>query len=115
MVKVSILDGARTPFGSMGGSLKDISSIELGKIAAVEALGRSGVNASDIDNVVFGSVIHSDTNAAYLARHIALKSGVSEHVPALTVNRLCGSGLQAVVSGAQSMLLGEARVSLVGG
>lgn len=115
MAKIAILDGARTPFGSMGGSLKDISSIELGKTAAVEAIRRSGVDADEIENVVFGNVIHSDPNAAYLARHIALNSGVLEQVPALTVNRLCGSGLQAVVSAAQAMLLGEAQVSLVGG
>jgi acetyl-CoA C-acetyltransferase len=115
MTNVFILDGARTPFGTMGGSLKDISSIELGKAASVEAVRRAGVEAGDIEHVVFGNVIHSDPNAAYLARHIALKSGVPEHVPALTVNRLCGSGLQAVVSAAQAMLLGEARTSLVGG
>jgi acetyl-CoA acyltransferase 2 len=115
MTKISILDGARTPFGSMGGSLKDVSSIELGRIASEEAVRRSGIQPGDIDNVVFGNVIHSDPNSAYLARHIALKSGVPEQVPALTVNRLCGSGLQAVVSAAQGMLLGEAQVSLVGG
>ncbi|MFC4617882.1 acetyl-CoA C-acetyltransferase [Camelliibacillus cellulosilyticus] len=115
MSEIYLLDGARTPFGSMGGALKDVASTELGRIAAKEAIDRSGVEAEAIDNVVFGNVIHSNPNAAYLARHIALKAEIPEGVPALTVNRLCGSGLQAVVSAAQAMKLGESEVALVGG
>lgn len=115
MTAIYILNGARTPFGTMGGALKDVPATELGTIASQEALRRAGVAPQAIETVVFGNVIHSEPNAAYLARHIALKVGVPETVPALTVNRLCGSGLQAVVSAAQSMLLGEADTALVGG
>jgi acetyl-CoA C-acetyltransferase len=112
---IVILGGARTPFGAYMGALKDISAIELGAIAAREALARSGVAAADVDQVVFGNVLQTSKDAIYHARHIALKAGVPIEVPALTVNRLCGSGLQAVVSGAQSLLLGEGTVALVGG
>jgi acetyl-CoA C-acetyltransferase len=112
---IVILGGARTPFGAFMGALKDISAIELGAIAAREALARSGVAAADVDQVVFGNVLQTSKDAIYHARHIALKAGVPIEVPALTVNRLCGSGLQAVVSGAQSLLLGEGTVALVGG
>jgi acetyl-CoA C-acetyltransferase len=112
---IVILGGARTPFGAFMGALKDISAIELGAIAAREALARSGVAAADVDQVVFGNVLQTSKDANYHARHIALKAGVPIEVPALTVNRLCGSGLQAVVSGAQSLLLGEGTVALVGG
>ncbi len=112
---IVVLGGARTPFGTFMGSLKDVSAIELGAIAAREAIERSGVSAADIDQVVFGNVIQTSKDAIYFARHIALKAGVPVEVPALTVNRLCGSGLQAVVSGAQSLLLGEGTIALVGG
>jgi acetyl-CoA acetyltransferase family protein len=112
---IVVLGGARTPFGTFMGSLKDVSAIELGTIAAKEALTRSGVAPADVDQVVFGNVMQTSKDAIYLARHVALKAGVPIEVPALTVNRLCGSGLQAVVSGAQSLLLGEGSVALVGG
>jgi acetyl-CoA acetyltransferase family protein len=112
---VVVLGGARTPFGVFMGSLKDVSAIELGAIAARGALERSGVAAKDVDQVFFGNVLQTSKDAIYLARHIALKAGAPIETPALTLNRLCGSGLQAVVSGAQALLLGEATFALVGG
>ncbi|GIO19619.1 acetyl-CoA acetyltransferase [Oceanobacillus oncorhynchi subsp. incaldanensis] len=115
MKNVYILEGARTPFGSFGGSLKDMEPTELGVIVSNEALKRSKISATDIDLTVMGNVIHSSKNAPYLTRHIALKSGVSMVHPALTVNRLCGSGLQSVISAAQSILLDEGETALAGG
>jgi acetyl-CoA acetyltransferase family protein len=112
---VVVLGGARTPFGTFMGSLRDVSATELGVIAAREALKRSGIDPKDVDNVFFGNVLQTSGDAIYLARHVALKSGVPIETPALTLNRLCGSGLQAVVSGAQALLLGEATFALVGG
>ncbi|HEX7064363.1 MAG TPA: acetyl-CoA C-acetyltransferase [Bacillales bacterium] len=115
MKDVYVLEGARTPFGSFGKSLKNVSATEMGRITAVEAMKRSGVEADGMDQVVYGNVIHSSTNAAYVSRHIALHAGLPNEVPALTVNRLCGSGLQAVVSAAQGLRLGEGETALVGG
>ncbi|MGZ6391479.1 MAG: acetyl-CoA C-acetyltransferase [Ktedonobacterales bacterium] len=112
---IVVLGGARTPFGTFMGSLKDVPAIDLGTIAATEALKRSGVDAKDVDQVVFGNVLQTSKDAIYFARHIALKAGVPIETPALTVNRLCGSGLQAVVSAAQALLLGEGSIALVGG
>lgn len=115
MTEVLIVDGARTPFGSFGGALRDVSAEELGLVAAREAIRRAGFAASQVDNVVLGNVIQSHKGAPYLARHVALRAGVPIETPALVVNRLCGSGLQAVISGAQSVKLGESEVGLVGG
>jgi acetyl-CoA acetyltransferase family protein len=112
---IVVLGGARTPFGTFMGSLKDVSAIELGAIAARAALTRAGIGPADVDQVVFGNVLQTSKDAIYCARHIALKAGVPIEVPALTVNRLCGSGLQAIVNGAQSLLLGDGTVALVGG
>src|SRR5215472_3773953 len=112
---IVVLGGARTPFGTFMGSLRDISAIDLTAIAAEEALNRAGVAPADVDQVVFGNVMQTSKDAIYFARHIALKAGVPVEIPALTVNRLCGSGLQALVSGAQSLLLGEGSIALVGG
>jgi acetyl-CoA acyltransferase 2 len=112
---VYIIEGARTPFGTFGGALKDISAVDLGVISAKAAIERSGISAANIDDVVYGNVIHTSINASYIARHIALQSGLPVTVPALTVNRLCGSGLQAVVSAALSIKAGETRTALVGG
>jgi acetyl-CoA acetyltransferase family protein len=112
---IVVLGGARTPFGTFMGPLKDVSAIDLGVIAAKAALERSGVDARDVDQVVFGNVLQTSKDAIYFARHVALKAGVPIEVPALTVNRLCGSGLQAVVSAAQALLLGEGTIALVGG
>lgn len=115
MRDVYILNGARTAFTTFGGSFQSVKATELGAVTAVEALKRSGVEAKEIEQVVYGNVIHSQTNASYLSRHIALAAGVPIEAPALIVNRLCGSGMQAIVSGAQGILLGEAKIALVGG
>jgi acetyl-CoA C-acetyltransferase len=115
MQEVFIIDGARTPVGVLQGSLSDVSAMELGIVAAKGAIERSGVDPQWIDQVVIGNVIQSSKDAVYLPRHIGLKVGVPIDVPALAVNRLCGSGLQAIVSAAQSLLLGEAQIALAGG
>jgi len=115
MQDIYIIDGARTPVGVLQGSLSDISAIDLGVIAAKGALERSGVDPQQIDQVVMGNVIQSSKDAIYFARHIALKAGVPIETPALTVNRLCGSGLQAIVSAAQMLQLGEGQIALCGG
>lgn len=112
---IVILAGARTPFGNFGGVLRDVSAMDLGVAASKAAMARSGVPAEKIDDVVFGNVVHSSSDAIYLARHIALKAGVPIGVPALTLNRLCGSGLQAIISAAQSLMLGETTYALAGG
>jgi acetyl-CoA acyltransferase 2 len=112
---IFIVDGARTPFGSFGGSFKDTSAIELGAAAAASAMQRSGVASEDVDQVFFGNALQTSSDAIYLARHVGLKAGLPQEVPALTVNRLCGSGLQSMISGAQAMLLDEASIVLAGG
>jgi acetyl-CoA acetyltransferase family protein len=112
---VFILGGARTPMTQHVGALKDLSAIELGVVAARGALERSGVAPHAIDHVVFGNVQQSSVDAHYGARHVGLKAGLPVEVPALTVNRLCGSGIQAVVSGAHQILLGDAGLVLAGG
>ncbi len=110
-----ILGGARTPMTQHVGALKDLSAIELGAIATRGALARSGVTPDAVDHVVFGNVQQSSTDAHYGARHVGLRAGLPIEVPALTVNRLCGSGIQAAVSGAQQILLGEAGIVIAGG
>jgi len=112
---IYILGGARTPMAEYNGRLKDVSAIELGAIAARAAMARTGVAPADVDHVVFGNVLQTSSDAVYGARHVGLKAGVPIEVPALTVNRLCGSGIQAAVNGAQMILLGEADVVLTGG
>jgi acetyl-CoA C-acetyltransferase len=115
MKEVYILDGARTPFGAFGQSFKQLSATELGVVSAKEALRRAQVEPGQIDQVIYGNVIHSSITGPYVARHIALKSGVSVEVPALLVNRVCGSGLQSVISAAQGIRLGESAYALAGG
>ena len=112
---IYIIAGARTPVGVLQGSLSEMSAIDLGVIAAKGALERSGVEPQQVDQVVMGNVIQSSKDAIYFARHVALKAGLPIETPALTVNRLCGSGLQAIVSAAQSLLLGEGQIALAGG
>jgi acetyl-CoA acyltransferase 2 len=112
---VFMLGGARTPMTEYVGALKDVSALELGAIAARAALARTGVAADRINHVVFGNVLQTSADAIYGARHIGLKAGVPVDVPALTVNRLCGSGIQAAISGAQMIQLGEAELVLTGG
>jgi acetyl-CoA acetyltransferase family protein len=113
--EIFIVNGARTPMTDYVGALKDVSALELGAIAARGAMERSGVRPDWIDHAIFGNVLQTSADAIYGARHVALKAGVPVDVPALTVNRLCGSGLQAAVSGAQHILLGEADMVLAGG
>jgi acetyl-CoA acetyltransferase family protein len=112
---VVFLSGVRTGFGSFGGALKDLSATDLGAIAAGEALARAGVPAAEVDHVVFGNVLQTSADAPYLARHVGLRVGLPIETPAVTVNRLCGSGFEAVVQGAQQILLGESQVVLAGG
>jgi len=113
--EILFLGGARTPMGEYNGVLKDMTANELGAIAAAEAMRRAGVEPARIDHTVFGNALQTSRDAIYGARHVALKSGVPIERPALTVNRLCGSGIQSIVSGAQMIQLDEARVCLVGG
>ncbi|HEX2445272.1 MAG TPA: acetyl-CoA C-acetyltransferase [Vicinamibacterales bacterium] len=113
--EIFIVNGARTPMTDYVGALKDVSALELGATAARGAMERSGVRPDWIDHAIFGNVLQTSADAIYGARHVALKAGVPVDVPALTVNRLCGSGLQAAVSGAQHILLGEADMVLAGG
>ena len=112
---VFVLGGKRTPMGEYVGALKDISAIELGAIASRAALETTGVAAEEIDHTVIGNALQTSGDAIYGARHVALKAGVPFDRPALTVNRLCGSGIQSIVSGAQMIQLGEAQTCLVGG
>jgi len=113
--EVFILGGARTPMTDYVGPLKDVSALELGAIAARGAFQKTGVKPEWIDHAVVGNVLQTSADAIYGARHVALKAGVPVDVPALTVNRLCGSGIQAAVSGAQMIQLGEADLVLTGG
>jgi acetyl-CoA acetyltransferase family protein len=115
MRDVFILGGARTPMTEYGGALKDVSALELGAVAAHGALDKTGVKPEWVDHVVFGNVMQTSADAIYGARHVALKAGLPIEVPALTVNRLCGSGIQAAVTGAQHIQLGEAEIVLTGG
>ena len=112
---VVFLSGVRTGFGSFGGSLKDLSAIELGAVAARRAIERAGVPAGEIGHTVFGNALQTSTDAIYCARHVGLKAGLPIEVPAVTVNRLCGSGFEAITQGAQLILLGEAAAVLAGG
>jgi acetyl-CoA acetyltransferase family protein len=114
-VELVFLAAKRTPFGTYGGALKDISATDLAVHASKAALKQSGVQPDDVDEVVFGNVMQTSADAIYLARHVGLKSGLPQAVPALTVNRLCGSGFQAIVDAALSMLAGHTRCALVGG
>jgi acetyl-CoA C-acetyltransferase len=112
---IYILSGVRTAIGDFGGGLKSLAANELGALVIAEALARAGVAPGDVGHVVMGQVIPSSAKDAYLARVAALKAGIPVEAPALTVNRLCGSGLQAIISAAQMMQLGEASVTVAGG
>jgi acetyl-CoA acetyltransferase family protein len=113
--EVFILGGKRTPMGEYVGVLKDISAIDLGAIAARGALEATHVKPEEIDHTVIGNALQTSGDAIYGARHVALKAGVPFDRPALTVNRLCGSGIQSIVSGVHMLQLGEAQSCLVGG
>ena len=109
------LSAKRTPFGTFGGALKDVTATDLGVHAARAAIFAAKVDPADIGHVVFGNVAQTSADAIYLARHVGLRAGVPKEVPALTVNRLCGSGFEAVVQAAMQMLIGETQLALVGG
>jgi len=113
--EVVIVSGVRTAIGDFGGSLKDFAPTELGARVVKEALSRAEVSGEEVGHVVFGNVIQTEPKDMYLARVAALNAGVAQHAPAMTVNRLCGSGLQAIVSAAQSILLGDADIAVAGG
>jgi acetyl-CoA acetyltransferase family protein len=113
--EIYILGGARTPMADYTGKLKDFSALDLGGLASRAAMERAGVAPEMVDHVVFGNVLQTSADAVYGARHVGLKAGVPIEVPALTVNRLCGSGIQSAMSGGQMILLGEADVVLAGG
>src|SRR5216684_2171807 len=112
---IAIISGARTPMGRYCGKLKDFTAMELGAVAGKEAIRRAGVDAREFDHAVFGNALQTSGDALYGARHVALKAGLPVEVPALTVNRLCGSGIQSIISAAQLIELGEANVVLAGG
>lgn len=112
---IVIFSAARTPFGKFCGALKDLTATDLGVIACQAAIERAGVRPEEIDHVVIGNVLQTSANAPYIARHIALRAQIPPSVPALTVNRLCGSGFQAIVSAAHLLISGEARFVLAGG
>jgi len=115
MTDIVILDGARTAIGTFGGALAAVPPTELGAIVAREALARSGVEGAQIGHVVFGNVINTEPKDMYLSRVAAMQAGIPDSVPAMNVNRLCGSGAQAIVSVIQSLMLGDAQFGLAGG
>jgi acetyl-CoA C-acetyltransferase len=112
---VVVLSGVRTAIGDFGGSLKDKPPTVLGAAVVREAVKRAGIQPEEVEHVVFGNVIHTDVHDMYLARVAAINGGLSINTPALTLNRLCGSGLQAIISAAQTILLGDTRVAIGGG
>ena len=112
---IAIVNGARTPMGRYCGKLRDFTAMELGAIASREALRRSGIDANEIDHAVFGNAQQTSGDALYGARHVVLRAGLPVEVPALTVNRLCGSGMQSIVTAAQMIQLGESKIALAGG
>lgn len=112
---IAIVSGARTPFGRYCGKLKNFTAQELGAVAAKGAIERSGIDVKDFDHVVFGNAQQTSGDALYGARHVGLRAGLPIETPALTVNRLCGSGMQAIVSGAQLIQTDEAKIVLAGG
>ncbi|HVI96875.1 MAG TPA: acetyl-CoA C-acyltransferase, partial [Anaeromyxobacter sp.] len=112
---IVILAAKRTPFGTFGGSLKDLGATDLAVHAAKAAIAQSGVPADDFGHVVLGNVAQTSDDAIYLSRHVGLRAGLPERVPALTVNRLCGSGFEAVIQAAMLVETGQAEVVLAGG
>ncbi|HEX9985485.1 MAG TPA: acetyl-CoA C-acetyltransferase [Thermoanaerobaculia bacterium] len=115
MKEIVIVDGARTPMAEYNGHFSDTTAIDLATIAAKAALERSGFSPEEMDHVIVGNALQTSGDAIYGARHVGLKAGVPKHVPALTVNRLCGSGIQSVVNAAEQIMLDEATTVLAGG
>ncbi|WP_332632359.1 acetyl-CoA C-acetyltransferase [Halalkalibacter flavus] len=112
---VVLVEGARTAFTRFCGSFREITATDLGALTAKEAIKRSEINADEVDQVFFGNVMQSSTDAHVLARHVGLKAGVSIPTPCLTINRLCGSGLESIVQAARLIQIGESQVALAGG
>jgi len=112
---IVLVAGVRTPFGAFGGALKDLSANDLGVVVARAALERSGFAPDDVDHVIFGNALQTSGDAIYCARHIGLKAGLPERTPAVTVNRLCGSGFESIIQATRQILLGESEVVLAGG
>eukprot|EP00164_Ancoracysta_twista_P004924 GFYU01006694.1.p1 GENE.GFYU01006694.1~~GFYU01006694.1.p1 ORF type:complete len:427 (+),score=133.05 GFYU01006694.1:101-1282(+) len=115
MSGIFIVAAKRTPFGTFGGSLKSHTATQLGVVAANAAFAAGGVKPEQVDGIFFGNVMPTSSDGAYLARHIGMHAGVPKETPALTVNRLCGSGFQSLINGCQEIKLGESNVTLVGG
>ena len=115
MKNILIVAGKRTPMAEYGGALRDLSALELGAVAAKAAIEQSKMEPREFDHCIFGNALQTSGDALYGARHVALKAGLPIEVPALTVNRLCGSGIQSIISAAQLIELGEANVVLAGG
>src|SRR5436305_7322656 len=115
MKEIVIVAGKRTPMGEYGGALRDLSALELGAIASKAAISQSQHEVSEFDHAVFGNALQTSGDSLYGARHVALKAGLPLETPALTVNRLCGSGMQSLVNAAQMIQLGEANTVLAGG
>lgn len=113
--EVVILSGVRTAIGDYGGSLMDIAPVDLAAKVVREAVGRASIDPDEVGHVVFGNVIHSEPRDMYLARVAGINSGLPQHTAALTLNRICGSGLQAIISAAQSIILGDTRAAVAGG
>ena len=113
--EIVFLSAVRTPFGTFGGSLRDVTVSDFTTVAAKAAIERAGIAAADVDSTILGNVLYTTSDSVYFSRHVALKAGCREESSALTVNRLCGSGFQSVVNGAQEILLGDSNVCLVGG
>jgi len=112
---VVFLSAVRTPFGTFGGTLKDVTVSDLTTVAAKAAIERAGIEPGEIDSTILGNVLYTTADSAYFARHVSLKAGCSQDSSALTLNRLCGSGFQSIVSGAHEILLGDSSACLVGG
>src|SRR6201997_757124 len=113
--EIFVLSGVRTAIGGYGGSLKDTPPSEMAAMCVREAVTRSGIDVKDVGHIVFGNVIHTDVHDHYLARVAGVNGGLPHETPALTLNRLCGSGLQAIVTAAQTIMLGDAEVTVAGG
>lgn len=112
---IFILGAKRTPFGKFGGTLKDMSANELAVESAKATLASANVPASEVDSSVYGNVLQTCVDAPYLARHVALKTGCRVEIPALNINRLCGSGFQSIINAAHEIMLGESQIVLTGG
>src|SRR5260370_39053612 len=112
---VVIVAGARTPMSRYTGAFSDVSAIDLAVTASKEAIRRSNADPAEIDHAIFGNVMQTSADALYGARHVALKAGLKTETPAVTVNRLCGSGIEAIAQAAQRLLLDESEIILAGG